>query len=98
MKKDKINLTGATMRQTRIESLCLLICTLFTTIFLASCTSNPQEPATTTVFLAEEACIKTGCNNCDFITCDYVPKGQTFEEACGKNFRKGWQCVEEIKR
>lgn len=67
----------------------------FTMFAVTGCTTNPPEATLPiTVFLNEEACINAGCWSCDFITCDYVPEGKSFEEACGKNFRKGWQCVE----
>ena len=38
---------------------------------------------------------KENCK-CSFLQCDYVPKGIQFEEACGKNFRKGWRCMSSI--
>lgn len=43
-------------------------------------------------FVTKEECEeKTGCK-CDFVACDYIPAGKTFEETCGENFKKGWQC------
>lgn len=45
------------------------------------------------IFSTKEECEeKTGCE-CGFVNCDYIPPGKTFEEVCGKDFRKGWQCI-----
>jgi len=44
-------------------------------------------------FRSEQECEeKTGCV-CSFVMCDYVPEGKTFEEVCGEDFQKGWECV-----
>jgi len=42
------------------------------------------------VFSTEEECISATNQNCDFQNCDYIPDGKTFEEVCGKDFKKGW--------
>ncbi len=53
-------------------------------------------PPTTTdhgvkAFPSKEACEKATGKVCGDVMCDYVPPGKTFEEVCGRNFRKGWQ-------
>ena len=37
----------------------------------------------------EECEHKTG-HICAFQMCDYVPEGKTFDEVCGRDFKKGW--------
>jgi len=47
------------------------------------------------VFTSKQECEKvTGCA-CTLLMCDYVPSGKTFEEVCGKDFKKGWQCKQK---
>src|SRR3989338_6417398 len=41
-------------------------------------------------FRSEEECEKATGEVCDFMMCDYIPAGKTFEEVCGKNFESGW--------
>jgi hypothetical protein len=48
------------------------------------------EPMRTGVFSTKEECEQKTGKSCDFQTCDYVPQGKTFEETCGKDFKKGW--------
>lgn len=40
---------------------------------------------------SQSACEKGTGQKCDFVMCDYVPAGKTFEEVCGKGFHNGWQ-------
>ena len=66
-------------------------------VSLAVWRQNTKFPAIslpeTEVFPTEEICqVRTG-GECDFQTCDYVPKGKTVEEVCGSNFRKGWMRI-----
>lgn len=42
-------------------------------------------------FLTKEECEKVTETTCSFAMCDYVPEGKTFEEVCGKDFKKGWK-------
>lgn len=49
------------------------------------------EPIKT--FPTQQECEQTTGKQCDFKTCDFIPKGKTYEEVCGQNFRKGWQSV-----
>ncbi len=42
------------------------------------------------VFKSQEACEEKMNAKCSVQMCDYVPKGKTFEEVCGKDFKKGW--------
>lgn len=43
------------------------------------------------IYSSEEECESETGRNCDFVNCDYIPDGKTFEEVCGVNFKKGWQ-------
>jgi hypothetical protein len=75
----------------------ILFITITTTLFLLNaCTLT--EPTiikdAPPSFLTEEMCYQSGCEQCGYAMCDYVPEGKTFEEVCGKNFQKGWQCLE----
>ena len=42
------------------------------------------------VFTSQGECEETTGKPCSFQMCDYVPPGKTFEEVCGKDFKKGW--------
>ncbi len=42
------------------------------------------------VFVSQEECEQSTGKPCTFQMCDYVPAGKTFEEVCGKDFKKGW--------
>jgi len=37
----------------------------------------------------KEACESAEKYQCDFVMCDVIPEGKTFEEMCGKGFKKG---------
>ena len=53
----------------------------------------PALPRAAQTYSTQEECeAKAGCT-CGFVQCDYVPPGKTFEEVCGKDFKKGWQCI-----
>lgn len=53
----------------------------------------PPTISSLQTFSTKEECKeKTGCE-CDFVACDYIPPGKTIEEVCGKDFKKGWQCI-----
>ena len=56
--------------------------------FVKNQTPTPQVQQT--VFASQEECEQTTGKSCSFQMCDYVPPGKTFEEVCGKNFKKGW--------
>ena len=45
-------------------------------------------------FAEKEICQKESERPCRFVMCDYVPTGKTFEETCGKDFKKGWSPIE----
>ena len=72
--------------------------TIITTLFLLNaCTvtepTNREEAPQS--YLTEALCLESGCEQCGFAMCDYIPEGKTFEDVCGKNFKKGWQCIED---
>ena len=55
-----------------------------------------QTPVSQTqqiVFVSQEECEQKTGKSCDFQMCDYIPPGKTFEEVCGKDFKKGWAPV-----
>jgi len=39
---------------------------------------------------SKEVCEEETGKSCTFQNCDYIPRGKSFEEVCGKDFRKGW--------
>ncbi len=41
-------------------------------------------------YASEEECLKAGNSRCNYAMCDYVPKGKTREEVCGKDYEDGW--------
>ncbi len=49
-------------------------------------------------FDSQEECEKQSGSKCDFVMCDYVPPGKTFEEVCGKNFVPGWQASRQYEQ
>ena len=49
-------------------------------------TQQPQQG----VFVSQEECEQKTGKTCSLQMCDYVPPGKTFEEVCGKDFKKGW--------
>ena len=42
------------------------------------------------VYKSQKECESKSEYICGYRTCDYVPKGKTFEEVCGKDFQEGW--------
>ncbi len=55
--------------------------------------AEPEQLFYYKVFSTKEECEeKTGCQ-CNFVNCDDVPREKTYEEICGSNFKKGWQCI-----
>lgn len=68
----------------------ILSLALLCLFFLYSCTEVKQAPPS---YSTEEVCESTENCQCDFVMCDLIPEGKTFEEVCGKGFKKGWQCV-----
>lgn len=53
---------------------------------------------TSTVYRTQEECEQATGKTCDFQNCDYVPEGKTFEEVCGKDFKKGWSPIENLNQ
>ena len=51
---------------------------------------TPTPQTQKTVFVSQEECEQKTNKSCSFQMCDYVPPGKTFEEVCGKDFKKGW--------
>ena len=51
---------------------------------------TPAPQTQQTVFISQEECEQKTGKPCRFQMCDYVPSGKTFEEVCGKDFKKGW--------
>lgn len=51
---------------------------------------TPTSQTQQTVFASQEECEQKTAKSCSFQMCDYVPSGKTFEEVCGKDFKKGW--------
>lgn len=49
-----------------------------------------KETEEKAVFYSQEECEQKTGKSCDFQTCDFIPSGKTFEETCGKDFKKGW--------
>ncbi|MEK7147235.1 MAG: hypothetical protein AAB772_03215 [Patescibacteria group bacterium] len=52
--------------------------------------STPKIPEPSKSFPTQQECEQTTKKQCGFKTCDFIPKGKTYEEVCGKDFRKGW--------
>ncbi|MDO8590571.1 MAG: hypothetical protein Q7R65_01185 [bacterium] len=57
-------------------------------ILVKNQTSTPQTQQI--IFASQEECEQKTGKSCTFQMCDYVPPGKTFEEVCGKDFKKGW--------
>lgn len=51
---------------------------------------NWCEPKKEVVFFSQEECEQKTNKSCHFQNCDFIPLGKTFEETCGKDFKKGW--------
>ena len=66
---------------------------LIISLFVFGC-SSPEVFDAPPSYPTENLCLETGCNQCGFTMCDYVPEGKTFDEVCGKGFAKGWQCLD----
>jgi len=67
---------------------------VFLALAVGACSSLSDIPEAPTTYFSEEICEKeTGCY-CGDINCDFIPEGQTGEETCGKNFKKGWTCID----
>ena len=49
------------------------------------------------LYLTEEECELANNCDCEYTTCDAIPENQTFEETCGVNFTKGWQCIAPVE-
>ena len=45
------------------------------------------------VYDTKEQCEASSNSECAYAMCDYVPEGKTYEEVCGKNFKKGWRSL-----
>ncbi len=59
-------------------------------------TTAPVEPQAVTApntYASEEDCKAATNTACHFMTCDQVPEGKQPDEACGPDFKKGWQPV-----
>jgi hypothetical protein len=66
--------------------------------FLPPNNTTSTSPSTTIsdpvrAYDTKEECEEDGDCSCAIVNCDLIPEGTTFEEACGKNFQEGWQCV-----
>jgi len=48
------------------------------------------------IFIAQEECQQKTGKVCSEIMCDYVPPDKTFEEVCGKDFKKGWVATSQM--
>jgi|GEM_PF-1714686 len=55
------------------------------------------------VFHSQNECEKATGKKCSFQMCDLIPPGNTYQEACGKDFQKGWTpnepkpCIDDAK-
>ena len=58
-------------------------------------TQDTISPQVRKSFPTQGECEAETGKKCAFIMCDYVPPGKTFEEVCGKDFKKGWQATSE---
>jgi hypothetical protein len=73
-----------------IVILLVLIVVVGIAYFLFNRKSLTSENSSPVVYSSESECEAATGLKCTFEMCDYVPEGKTFEEACGKNFKKGW--------
>ncbi len=53
-------------------------------MFVFACSMEPI------VYNSEEECESQTKMQCSYQACDDIPTGKSFEEICGKNFKKGW--------
>ena len=58
--------------------------------FVSIRNQTPTPQTQQIVFASQEECEQKTGKSCSFQMCDYIPPGKTFEEACGKDFKKGW--------
>lgn len=59
-------------------------------------TTSPVEPGAAmapNTYASEDECKSATNTPCHFMTCDAVPEGKQPDEACGPDFKKGWQPV-----
>jgi hypothetical protein len=67
---------------------------IFGGYFLFQRSQDTNVPTTPTpsaeVFSTQQECEQKTGESCSFQMCDYIPPGKTFEEVCGKDFKKGW--------
>ena len=49
------------------------------------------------LFLTEEDCELANNCDCEYTTCDVIPENQTFEDTCGVDLTKGWQCIASVE-
>lgn len=54
---------------------------------------EPQAVMSPNTYASEEDCKAATNTACHFMTCDQVPEGKQPDEACGPDFKKGWQPV-----
>ena len=47
--------------------------------------------------LTEEDCELANDCDCEYTTCDVIPENQTFEDTCGVDLTKGWQCIASVE-
>lgn len=52
--------------------------------------ADKQLPKQRTSFTSQKECEEKNGTTCMYQMCDYIPKGKTFEEVCGKDFQTGW--------
>lgn len=66
--------------------------------FSAGCVSKqvPDDilPGASASYSSKEECEQALDCVCDWVTCDVIPEGKTYEEVCGEDFKKGWQCID----
>ncbi|MEK7583655.1 MAG: hypothetical protein AAB490_00280 [Patescibacteria group bacterium] len=51
---------------------------------------NPQD-----TYASQEVCQHDTGTICIFEACDFIPTGKTYEEVCGKDFKKGWKSTND---
>ncbi len=61
-------------------------------VFLLMAAATVTAPV---VYETQEECEQKTGKSCGFVMCDYIPKGKTFEEVCGKDFQEGWAPVDQ---
>lgn len=61
---------------------------VITAVNLAFCAAANAEAGPT--YRTQEECQQKTGESCNFWMCDVVAEGKTFEETCGKGFKKGW--------